>query len=272
MSDRVPDSSPATLTGIRVILTRPRHQCDALMAMLHGLGAEARCLPVIEIESPQNTEAALDGLERFGRYDVAIFTSANAVRGALALKPDLPDTAPKPDIAAVGPATARALEKAGMAVTIIPEEHYSSEGLLSHPRFEASQVRGNRVLIVKGEGGRGLLAEALGGAGARVAWVDVYRRSRPEVKISELLPEPLSAFDLMVITSGTAIEHLFDIASEAERRQILTMPMLVSSERIAAIARDCGVRQSPLVSDGPEDEALVRAVENWRRSQADASG
>ncbi len=272
MSDRLRDSSPAALAGLRVILTRPRHQCAALIDMLDRLGAEARCLPVVAIEPPQNTQAAVDALQRFGRYDVAIFTSANAVRGALSLNPDLSEVAHPPEVAAVGPATRRALERAGVNVNIIPERHFSSEGLLSHPRFEASAMRGKRVLIVKGEGGRGLLAEALGRAGAEVDCADVYRRSRPEVRISELLPEPLSAFHLIVITSGTAIEHLLDIASEAERRQILAMPMLASSERIAGIARDRGVRQSPLVADGPEDEALVRAVENWRRTQPDTSG
>ncbi|MDX1527316.1 MAG: uroporphyrinogen-III synthase [Gammaproteobacteria bacterium] len=259
------------LAGLRVILTRPRHQCDTLIEMLNRVGAEARCLPVIDIEPPRDADAAVDALERFGCYDVAIFTSANAVSGALSLKPDLPEIAHPPEVAAVGPATRRALERAGVDVNIVPETHYSSEGLLSHPRFEASAVRGNKVLIVKGEGGRGLLAEALGRAGATVAQADVYRRSQPEVRISELLPEPLSGFDLIVITSGTAIEHLLDVASEAERRQILAMPMLVSSERIAAIARHRGVRQSPLVAEGPEDEALVRAVENWRRTQPGAS-
>ena len=271
MSDRVRDSSSAALAGLRVILTRPKHQCDALIDMLQRNGAEARCLPVIDIEPPRDTQAAVDELRRFGRYDVAIFTSANAVRGALSLKPDLPAIAHPPEVAAVGPATRRALEQAGVGVNVIPDKDYSSEGLLSHPRFETSKVRGKSILVVKGEGGRGLLAEALGRAGARVACADVYRRSRPEVKISELLPEPLSAFDLIVITSGTAIEHLLDIASEAERRQILAMPMLVSSERIAAIGRDCGAQDSLLVADGPEDEALVRAVENWRRTQPGAS-
>ncbi len=271
MSDRLRDSSPAALAGLRVILTRPRHQCAALIDLFDRLGAEARCLPVIDIEPPRDANAAVDALEGFGRYDIAIFTSANAVTGALSLKPDLPEIARSPEVAAVGPATRRALERAGVSVNIVPEMHYSSEGLLSHPRFKASAMRGKRVLIVKGEGGRGLLAEALGRAGARVDCVDVYRRSRPEVRISELLPESLSGFHLIVITSGTAIEHLLDIASEAERRQILAMPMLASSERIAGIARNRGVRQSPLVADGPEDEALVRAVENWRRASTDAS-
>jgi len=266
VSERLRNSPAAKLAGVRVILTRPRHQCDALIGMLNRLGATARCLPVIEIESPQDEKAAVDALQSFGRYDVAIFTSANAVSGALSLKPDLSKVAQQPEIAAVGPATRRALERAGMGVSIIPEKHYSSEGLLRHPRFQNSAVRGKGVLIVKGEGGRGLLEEALGRAGARVACVDVYRRSRPEVRISQLLPEPLTRFDLIVFTSGTAIEHLLDIASEAERRQILAMPMLVSSERIAAIARDRGARESPLVAEGPEDEVLVRAVENWRRS------
>jgi uroporphyrinogen-III synthase len=237
--------------------------------MLAKRGADARCLPVVEIEPPTDVAPAIEALEHLNRFDIVIFTSSNAVGGALLLKPDLPKVAGMPAVAAVGPATRRALEQVGISVAITPEQEFSSEGLLRHPRLESSLVRGARVLIVKGAGGRGLLAEALDAAGAGVASVDVYRRSRPEVEISELLGEPLTDFDLIVLTSGTAIEHLLDIASRVEKRQILAMPMVVSSARIASIARKRGARRAPLVAEGPEDDALVRSVESWSESRAE---
>ncbi len=271
VSEGVRNLSSLGLAGVRVILTRPRQQCDTLIAMLAKRGADARCLPVIEIEPPTNVTPATEALEHLSRFDFVVFTSANAVGGALVLKPDLPKVADIPAVAAVGPATRRALEQAGISVAITPEEEFSSEGLLRHPRLDSSLVRGKRVLIVKGAGGRGLLADALDAAGADVASVDVYRRSRPEVKISELLGEPLTDFDLIVLTSGTAIEHLLDMANGVEKRQILAMPMVVSSARIARIARERGARRAPLVAEGPEDEALVRSVESWSESQAENS-
>ncbi len=261
----------AGLEGVRVIVTRPRHQCDRLIAMLAGRGADARCLPVVEIEAPPDAGAAKETFAHLRRFDRVIFTSANAVGGALALKPDLPSTSDLPEVAAVGPATRRVLEKAGIPVAITPEAEFSSEGLLRHPRLVASAIRGKRILIIKGAGGRRLLADGLEAAGASVVSVDVYRRSRPEVRISELLVEPLTEFDLIVLTSGTAVEHLLEIASEAEKRQILAMPMLVSSERIARIARDLGAQQAPFVAGGPEDESLVRAIESWWRSMTNGT-
>lgn len=263
--------STAGLKGVRVIVTRPRHQCDRLIAMLAQRGAYARCLPVVEIQAPPDVGAAIKALSHLSRFDRVIFTSANAVGGALSLEPDLPRASGFPEVAAVGPATRRVLEQAGIPVAITPETEFSSEGLLRHPRLVASAIRGKRILIVKGSGGRRLLADGLEAAGASVVSVDVYRRSRPEGKISELLVEPLTAFDLIVLTSGTAVEHLLEIASEAEKRQILAMPMLVPSERIARIARDLGAQQAPFVAGGPEDEALLRGVESWRRSMTNGT-
>lgn len=250
--------------AVRVILTRPRHQCDALIEMLGQRGVDARCLPVVEIKAPRDSAPAIEALENLNRFDLVVFTSANAVGGALRLKPDLSKIADLPEVATVGPATRRALERAGISVSITPDEEFSSEGLLRHPRLDPSVLRRKRVLIVKGAGGRGLLSDALKSAGAEVDSVDVYRRSRPEVRIPELLGEPLTGFELIVLTSGTAIEHLLDIASDAEARQILGMPMVVSSGRIGCIVSKRGARRPPLVAEGPEDEALVRAVESWR--------
>lgn len=269
MSETVRNVSSPSLAGVRVILTRPKQQCDALIAMLEQRGADARCLPVIEIQTPEDASPAIVALDDPGRFDMLVFTSANAVRGALSLKPDLAESAGLPEVATVGHATRRALEQAGISVAITPAEEFSSEGLLRHPRLEASALRGKRVLIVKGSGGRGLLADALKAAGAEVTAVDVYRRSRPQAGLLDLLGEALTRFDLIVFTSGTAIEHMLDVASRAEMRQILDMPMVVSSGRIARIACKRGARRPPLVADGPDDQALVRAVESWRESRPD---
>ena len=267
MPENVSNVFSRSLAGVRVILTRPKRQCDALIAMLEQRGADARCLPVIEIEAPADAAPAIAALEHPGRFDLLVFTSANAVGGALLLKPDLPELADLPQVATVGPATRRALEQAGVSVAITPGEEFSSEGLLRHPRLDESLLRGKRVLIVKGAGGRGLLADGLKAAGAEVTQVDVYRRSRPEAGLSKLLGEPLTNFDLIVFSSGTAIEHLLDIASKVEKRQILHMPMVVSSGRIARIVRERGAQRPALVADGPEDKALVRAVESWQENR-----
>ena len=268
MSETVSEVSPLRLTGIRVILTRPRHQCDALISMFESRGADARCLPVVEIEPPADPAPAAAALGELKRFNLVVFTSANAVRGALSINGELPRAAADIQVAAVGPATRRALEQAGMRVTIVPSDEFSSEGLLSHPNLDASELKGKNVLIVKGEGGRGLLAASLETTGAAVTAVDVYRRSRPEVKISELLGESLTEFDLIVLTSGTAVEHLMDVAGDKEKRQILSMPLVVSSERIARIVRRHGARKSPVVAATPEDKSLVEAVERWLESRA----
>ena len=105
--------------------------------------------------------SALDG------FDLIIFTSANAVRfGAsfLGQKRDLP-------LAALGAATARALNQAGYRVAVQPVGTTDSEGLLLHPRLE--HLAGHRILIVKGSNGRQLLEQELTRRGAQVVQADV---------------------------------------------------------------------------------------------------
>lgn len=261
--------SAARLAGTGVIVTRPRHQCAGLLRMLQKCGAHVRCLPVIQIEPPADTAPARRALDRFGSFHMAVFTSTNAVEGAVALRPDLNAYAGSVAVAAVGPGTRRALEGAGIGVSVMPENEFSSEGLLGHSTLAADEVRGRRILIVKGEGGRAVLFERLTAAGAEVSCADVYRRRRPEVRIPELLDEPLSRFALIVITSGTAIEHLLELATAAETAEILNMQFVVSSGRIADLARTAGARRAPIIAEGPGDEALVRAVRSWPAAEPD---
>lgn len=263
--ERAGEAAAGSLAGVSVILTRPRHQCRRLIAMLSARGAEARCLPVVEIEPPPDAAPAKAALSDLSRFHTAIFASVNAVHGALALCPDLGPPPAALGVAAVGPATRRALENAGIAVAIAPHGEAGSEGLLAHPGLAPEAVRGRRVLIVKGAGGRGLLEERLEAAGATVTAVDVYRRSRPGGRIPELLGGALSKFDLLVLTSGTALEHLLELASPEETRRVLDMPLVVPSERIAQIATRYGARRRPLLASGAGDAALVEAIERWRR-------
>lgn len=251
------------LAGSRVIVTRPRRQCHALLEMLRARGAYARCLAVVEIEPPADPAPASQALNALENFDIAVFVSANAVRMALELRTDSRGFPGTLAVAAVGPATRDALQQAGVRVEIEPTDEFSSEGLLRSPFLAAEAIRDKRVLLVKGEGGRSLLANAFTQAGAHLTSIDVYRRSRPPGKIRELLGESLERFDFIVLTSGTALEHLLDGASPEESAWLLGIPLVVVSRRLAGLAIERGAKHQPIVAAAPSDAAIVDALEQW---------
>src|SRR5512134_3033361 len=113
----------APLAGISVVVTRPAGQAASFAANVREAGGTPILLPALEIEA-----VALDADARArlasDRFDWVIFTSANAVEFALrALAP--PRVA---RVAAIGPATASALEARGIGVHAVPRTTTDSEG------------------------------------------------------------------------------------------------------------------------------------------------
>jgi uroporphyrinogen-III synthase len=89
---------------MRLLVTRPREDADALADALRALGVEPVLAPVMTIEPEPDIEIDLAGVQAL------LFTSANGVRvfAAASKVRDLP-------VLAVGDATARAAAKAGFA-------------------------------------------------------------------------------------------------------------------------------------------------------------
>src|ERR1700674_2181225 len=137
------------LQGIGVLVTRPEQQALPLCRLLEIQGASTLRLPAVEIKAIGNRREMAAQLGALADFDVIIFTSSNAVRFGASLLDQQRDLT----LAAIGPATARALDQAGYRVAVQPPpgETLDSEGLLRHPRLE--HPAGRRILIIKGSGG-----------------------------------------------------------------------------------------------------------------------
>jgi uroporphyrinogen-III synthase len=198
------------------LVTRTSQQASALAERLCALGLEPVVVPVIELAEPTSfagLDEALEGLERF---DWVLFTSANAVE-VFARRADMRRMGAK--VAAIGAATARAAEAAGMRVELVPRQAVAesfAERLL--PFVRQADGRATRFLLVRAEEGREQLAEGLRAAGAEVRVAAAYRSVIPAgsvAAIGEMFRERGSAPGAITFTSSSSVRNLLALCEAA---------------------------------------------------------
>ena len=250
------------LRGVGVLVTRPDLQAAPLCRLLDASGAVVFRLPVIDIQPISDFAEIRGRLAAHERLDLAIFTSANAVKFGAALlegRPTLP-------LAAIGSATARALAAEGRRVAIAPVHGADSEGLLRHAAL--AHPVDHHVLIVKGARGRDLLQTQLTLRGANVIVAEVYKRERVEHGAVELaaLAARFADDEINVVTATSAeiAHHLLDLATPGLRRALDRVQWLVPSERVAQEVRKRGIKAPLLQADSAEDQDLLSAIRRWR--------
>ncbi len=170
--------SAPRLEGIGVIVTRPRSAGEPLAAALAREGAKTWLFPALAIEDVEADAALRELLAGIARFDLAIFVSANAVEKGLAATGRFAQCPGSMRTAAIGEATAQALRNRGIHNVISPTERHDSEGLLALAQLR--DVRGQNIIVFRGEGGRERLKEVLEERGARVTYAECYRRVRPD--------------------------------------------------------------------------------------------
>jgi uroporphyrinogen-III synthase len=256
------------LAGIGVLVTRPEQQAGTLCRLLEVQGAVAHRLPALRIvEHPQRREL-LARLKTLPAFDLIVFISANAVRHGVEILAQRRDLT----LAAVGPATARALNQAGFRVSIAASEGFDSEHLLEHPRL--ASLQGQRVLLVKGSGGRELLEQQLSQRGAQVETAAVYERRLATPAPGKLLEfeQRFAAGEIQLITA-TSLEiarHLFFLATGALRDYFAQARWVAPSARVAQGIAELGVRQPVIQAVSAEDQELLNAVLRWRSTLSGA--
>jgi uroporphyrinogen-III synthase len=245
-----------TLDGVTVVVTRPAAQSARFIELATTAGARCLAYPTLLIEPLALAPATAAQLQQ-RNWDWAIFTSTNAV--SLALANLARPLAAKH--AAIGRATARALEQAGLRVDARPG-NATSEGLLALPEF--AQIAGRGVLLVKGAGGRDLLPSELRVRGATVLELEVYRRAvvEPEPAAVAALHEALASGRRVVVTVTSAeilralLEHVATGDAEALRRQ----PLVVPGSRVALEAMRQDWTGPVTQAATAEDEAMIAAL------------
>ncbi|MCC7326047.1 MAG: uroporphyrinogen-III synthase [Burkholderiales bacterium] len=249
-------SSRGPLHGAGIIVTRPARQAAGLAAQLSTLGATPLVFPAIVILPPTNRRALERAHAALDRYDIAIFVSANAVEYGV---PPAERWPARLQAFAPGPGTASALVAAGVADVMIPRTSFDSEGLLALPAL--ADVAGCDVVIFRGEGGRDVLGEGLRARGARVAYVECYRRAAPASGVDGLV-EALreGRMHALTLTSSEGADNLWRILDADARALLQQLPSFLPHPRIAEHARRLGL--SAIATEG-SDAGLIAGLLEW---------
>lgn len=199
------------LTGKTILVTRPKQQAEGLVADLEELGATVFTMPVIEILPPLSHNGLDAALKNLDVYDWVVLTSVNGVKAVAMRMAELGipvENLRRKRLAAIGPATAEALERFARKPDLIPEQ-YVSEAIAAG----LGNVHGMHFLLARADIARKDLAELLRQGGARVDEVAAYRIVRGEG--SPNLPD--SAPDYITLTSSSAARGTLEILKENGR-------------------------------------------------------
>jgi uroporphyrinogen-III synthase len=199
--------------GTRVLVGRARHQAGALSAQLKKLGAEVIEIPFIEIRKPRSYRPLDSALKNLAEYDWLILTSVNGVdalwdrlKKARLTKKQLQHL----KVAAIGPATRKAIEKQGVKVDVVPEE-YVAESVVKSLR---KQVAGKRVLLARAKVARDVIPRELRELGAQVDVIEAYETVVPQssrTKLKALLKTPKGRPDVVTFASSSSVKNFLSL-------------------------------------------------------------
>lgn len=270
-----------------VVITRPLAQAGPLAARLAGLGRPVEVLPLLEIApldvaAQATLHAALAGL---ASYALVAFVSPNAVDAALSLLPGWP---PGVALAVLGEGSRAALARHGVtpanATILSPPEDGPSDSEHLLPVLKLAQLRGQRVLVVRGDRGRELMVDGLRAAGALVEVVAAYQRRVPPLTpaLAARLRHLLGQRYHWLVTSSEALRGLLallsaldadtgaasdwpaaaapaDISRSAIVVNMQHQHLIVPHARIAQTAQALGFQRITLAGSG--DERLLAALQ-----------
>jgi uroporphyrinogen-III synthase len=226
-----------SLEGIRVLVGRARHQAGALSAELRKLGADVLEIPFIAIRPPRSfkpLDAALNNLET---YDWLILTSVNGVDAMWERLAKL--RLPKKSlrhlrIAAIGPATKKAIEKRGPRVHVVPDE-YVAESVV---RSLKKQVKGKKVLLVRAKVARDVIPKELRKAGAAVDVFEAYETVVPassRVRLRAALKNSKRRPDVITFTSSSTVKNFVQLLGASARSPNGKRPSPLKDVSLASI-------------------------------------
>ncbi len=204
------------LRGTRILVGRARHQAGSLSSSLRGLGASVTEIPFIEIHKPKSFAPMDEALKNLATYDWLLLTSANGVEAMWdrMRRFRIPRRKlSRLQIAAIGPATKRAIVKHGLKVKMMPEE-YVAESVVKGLH---DKVSGKRVLLVRARVARDVIPDSLRAAGAHVDVVEAYETVVPvksKTRLQALMKDKNRRPHVVTFTSSSTVRNFTELLGQ----------------------------------------------------------
>ena len=237
------------LSGTRILVGRAPHQAASLSTSLRSLGASVIEIPFIEIRKPQSFAPLDEALNQLKTYDWLILTSVNGVEALWQRlrKLRIPRTRLKHiQIAAIGPATKRAIVKHGLKVKMMPEE-YIAEAVVKGLH---DKVNGKRVLLVRAKVARDVIPDSLRLAGAHVDVLEAYETVVPEkskTRLRTLFKNKQRRPHVVTFTSSSTVRNFAELVVGTKPKNFASKPAALNNIQFASI--------------GPVTSATLRELE-----------
>lgn len=219
------------LHGWRILTTRASKQSGGLAAPLRELGADVIEVPTIEINPPSSYEPLDSALKKIKDYDWLVLTSVNGADAVFARLKELGMEASDLkhlDIAAIGPATKKAIEAQHLKVTVTPDK-YIAESVIEALR---GKTEGKRVLLARAKVARDILPSELKKAGVLLEVVEAYETKVPagaQAQLQKLFSSRSQRPDIVTFTSSsTATNFLNLLGNDNDQQQALKEVHLAS--------------------------------------------
>ncbi|PTC00069.1 uroporphyrinogen-III synthase, partial [Thalassospira xiamenensis] len=187
-------------------------------------------------------------------WDGIVVISKNAALYADALLSQWP----RSNWFSVGPSSARVTANYARQPVCCPWREHNSEALLKLP--ELQRLQNQNWLIIRGEGGRELLADTLSARGARVAHWPVYKRQRRQVDGTALWQNCKAQVRVIMVTSAEQLGYFLAAMPTAASSWLQQCQWLVPSERIAGLipfANHANIK----VTGSATDERMALAIQ-----------
>ncbi|HQV79394.1 MAG TPA: uroporphyrinogen-III synthase [Agitococcus sp.] len=250
----------ANLHGLRIVNTRPEARAHGLSDALQHQGATVLALPLLEVEAMPLSPTAKQYLLDLDRYDMVFVVSPTAAELGLKALADYWPQWPV-DVAwlAVGESTAQVLHSY-LINPIVPQQE-SSEGLLQLPQLQQLE-QGQRLLVLRGEGGRNLVRDTMQAQGVQVDYINLYRRQLPAIAHNTWQALQADSIDIVIITSGETLTQWLNIAAQQAQK----IPILVISSRLADLATQKGIK-TVLISASIKPTDIILTLSLWQNRQ-----
>ncbi|OJA00579.1 hypothetical protein BEV13_03180, partial [Rickettsiella grylli] len=232
-----------------------------LTTQIQNCGGFVVHFPTLEINQVPNIKKINSELKKLNHYHFVIFISPNSVfNTAPSIHAIWPHWPCSTKTIATGLGTVSALKQHHLPSHFHPEKNYTGMGIINLSILQT--IKGKKILIIKGQGGRLNLIKNLKTRGASVNNLVVYKRQLPAIE-KQCIPNQ-EDIDVIICTSGTGLKNLVTLLHPRWESHLFKKQMLVISPRLAVIAKKLGFVKLPLIADNASHDAILHTLFSWQ--------